>query len=566
MCNTLSITSSDEDEVNSTPPKVEAEVPVIPPVVDGHMFGANSVFKDQDISKLLCLPKQRTLTLFYTEPTFEAALFAYLSHTAKLGKYMVEAFACLAQRDIQQISDDDEALQNQKRALKGNQKAINLMTTAWNSEGNRDKYMPWRMCSPSAKMVKLYAKPALEQGRAIFLFRLLVWRVWGFGRPKVIERLKDVTGAEDALAMLETIDKAMYGGKFSKKKKKKGQEKCEMRAKSLSGFPAYGQFCVPKKLRTEMLRKMEIVAGELDTAMSRSLKVLTFEEVRVILASADIPRIAPHGLIPWLYTSDLFEYGLVASPTVSDLADKIIGKAGGGGLVGALLTVTEGTGLKGPTVNAANKREIERLLASLLANLKQRLDVMSIQLQDREFSVVDLEHMLCKVSREGKISSEAKEAIPRNAKLQAKRRIARISKRKMPSPHVEIDREDTEMQQEDAAVAKDKIERNAKRQAKHRAERASKRKMPSPGVEVDNEDTEIQQEDTAMAKDTIPRLTKRQAMRRMERSSHRKIPSVGVEVDGKDTEIQQEDTAVTEAVAGLGINDSAGGDRKDRRR
>ncbi|KAL5329279.1 hypothetical protein ACEPPN_002790 [Leptodophora sp. 'Broadleaf-Isolate-01'] len=113
-----------------------------------------------------------------------------------------------------------------------------------------------------------------------------------------------------------------------------------------------------------MLLSLWDVSKEIIASHKPSTTPPTVEELYERLIEKNIPTILRCGLIAWLLTSDFFEYGLCQTPTIKDLA------------------------IHGSKVGASGPKTIRKVASDCKA------------IQGRELSVVDLEHALCKISRQ----------------------------------------------------------------------------------------------------------------------------------------------------------------------
>jgi len=113
----------------------------------------------------------------------------------------------------------------------------------------------------------------------------------------------------------------------------------------------------------------------------------------------------PGGLIHWLLLCDLVEFGFCLPPMGFDLVQKLGGvpiqcsvKAkGGNGAIQAFEQIQEEKGIQ---MTYSTSEALGESLDWIVQWLNEKLAVEVNQWMGRSLTVADIEHMLCKISRE----------------------------------------------------------------------------------------------------------------------------------------------------------------------
>jgi hypothetical protein len=317
---------------------------------------------------------------------FDRLLFEYLGHSLEVGRTILE-----------RSRKQDKLLKQWSRSQRASMQLptfsdpllalhIEKSASVW-CPG--DKYIIFRRHGPSMRLIgRTYAFDQnvrlLDSGdRIIFLWRLFLWRMYAFGKESRIVKvaqLKDLDGWRDMC---------------SKKKKVKGN------------VMAYPQFRItpPEKqldVFTKVWRSLPLLLRILSTD-----PIPSFAAVRDAVAALQIPYTPLHGLVTWLLVCDLSEFGFCHPPTSQDLAEKIG--------VPTVDNTSGGSGGAGPgTAFAviAKERDTEIPLSSIeqVGEMLERVGKAFVEayghewtnIMGRSFNMADMEHALCKITREWK--------------------------------------------------------------------------------------------------------------------------------------------------------------------
>ena len=264
-------------------------------------------------------------------------LFQYLYQVAQVGKQIINMRASMRMRHRDKTDLHDPIMRGiSDMGLK------KFMVFACNTVTNGDKFISYRARGPSFELIRTYYPTATScrEDLQCFLWHLLLWWLFGFGRLEVICRLYHALMVDESLTILHTIDDVLQ--------------------KPLTNINAYGSLCIPLESRPAILNGLYNLSKTLSQRLLGT--TMTFAEVQDIIARQKIPYMPPTGLLPWLIICDLAEYNLCMPPTIKDLVNKIgqppfqrdgQSGTGGSGLRGALLVVQEECNMEMPFRTAA---------------------------------------------------------------------------------------------------------------------------------------------------------------------------------------------------------------------
>lgn len=168
---------------------------------------------------------------------------------------------------------------------------------------------------------------------------------------------------------------------------------------------AYGNFQVRKNSIPLMLEKFWVFSG----IISEKNEVPAFAEVYSLLCEQDIPTVRQGGIVIWLLSCDLAEYGTCLAPTATDLAKHMLeGKSKPAGPAKGLEIARKMAGGEAtPLVSVKSLTDVFEEVMAVLENPNSKVVLKLVEdckrLQGRKFSVADLEHGLCKISREERL-------------------------------------------------------------------------------------------------------------------------------------------------------------------
>ncbi|KAG4440128.1 hypothetical protein IFR05_004386 [Cadophora sp. M221] len=268
--------------------------------------------------------------------------------------------------------------------------------SAFSSEMLSDKLFPLRLTGASMQFIIQHLPvPANASKLSVTnIFQLCIWRTFAFGNS---EYLQEITIKEDKkpdLLKLCYIIQQWGNGPLK------------------LSVPAYGQLQIIKAKIPTMLSMFWDLSHEISSTHKPKTTPPTFAALHERLLSKKISSIPRHGLIAWLLTSDFFEYGFCQTPTIQDIANHMT-NSGASGPKGAMKIVSEETGQPAPE-NAEELAKVLGTVFELLQNPPQRsLTIKNVVteckvIQGRELSVVDLEHALCKISRQNSRANAGK--------------------------------------------------------------------------------------------------------------------------------------------------------------
>ncbi|KAL2060543.1 hypothetical protein VTL71DRAFT_9184 [Oculimacula yallundae] len=309
---------------------------------------------------------------------FEKCLLSRIVHTLRLGVYM-----------YQKRSDKAEVI---NKALPGAVDCEAYIKSAFSSEVLSDKLFPLRHTGSSMQFI-LKSMPIPSNPfelSAINIFQLCIWRTFAFGtcdRLAAIELEDEVEGDDGPdLDHLCAIIRGSGNGALK------------------LAVPAYGQLQILKAKVPSMLSSFWELAQDISASITAKMAPPTFANLHNLLIAKSISSVPQYGLIPWLLISDFFEYGLCQPPTLHDLAEHMTnGKAAGP--CNAIKIIALETGEVAP----ADADELANVLGAIFEVLQkppkkcptiEKLAEDCKAIQGRVLSVVDLEHALCKISRQ----------------------------------------------------------------------------------------------------------------------------------------------------------------------
>jgi hypothetical protein len=310
---------------------------------------------------------------------FEKSLLSSLVHTLRLGVHLDQETKGTAA----ELAETGLAASTCKKYI----------DSALASDFASDKYFPLRLTGSSMKTV-VGAFPlqnaSASNPSAKNVFQICIWRTFAFGDKAHITQLTlREQGSPDLTSIAAVI--CTWGGAVN------------------IALPAYGNFQVVKRKVPDMLSLLwefsQIFAAEITTRVSP----YTFAELHETLCKKAVPSIPRGGIVTWLLISDFSEYGICLPPTEEDLAQHIIpSKRSGGSPSGpsaALKHVAEQCKGHVPKDADALARVIRNVLKVFNNPPEQLLTVRKLvcdceEIQGRKLGVVDVEHALCKISRQ----------------------------------------------------------------------------------------------------------------------------------------------------------------------
>jgi hypothetical protein len=253
-----------------------------------------------------------------------------------------------------------------------------------------DKYIIFRRRGPSMQLINNHypmntpIRDRDESFQLVFLWRLFLWRMYAFGKQSRLEKIARLRSLDDWKSMVS-----------EKKKEVKGN------------VPGYAQFRInPPSRQLEVFSKVWMALPNF-LRILRTATTPTFASVRDLFQVMEIPYLPPSGLVTWLIICDLSEYGLCQPPTSRDLADKIgdlaaeDGRhgAGGSGPSGAFAVIAKERSVSIPYRSSTEVKEsLERVEQAFQATYGAAWK----EIMGREFNMADMEHALCKITREWK--------------------------------------------------------------------------------------------------------------------------------------------------------------------
>lgn len=256
-----------------------------------------------------------------------------------------------------------------------------------------DKFFPLRLTAPSLHQITQLL-PLDTPPSAMLVFKICILRTFGAGSQDVINDLaKSVSTTEPDLKGLNTVIQGVG----------KGKDKISR--------IVYGNLQIVRASVPGMLEKFWAFAKEL-TKDNDTTSLPTFEETQDILCGASIPTIKRYGLLAWLITSDLVEWNICKEPKIEDLDAHLSTKKGGPSGPTKALKRIEGDykktyGHKEGGYIQPNPKEALANVWRVLENppagaawLEELVEECR-KVQGRALSVVDLEHLLCKIDRYG---------------------------------------------------------------------------------------------------------------------------------------------------------------------
>jgi hypothetical protein len=308
---------------------------------------------------------------------FEKSLLSSLVHTLRLGVHLDQK----SKGSAAELKETDLAASTCKKYI----------DSALASDFASDKYFPLRLTGSSMKtIVGAFPLQDASAPSAKSVFQICIWRIFAFGDKARITQLTLRKQGSPDLSSIATVICA-WGGAVN------------------VALPAYGNFQVVKGKVPNMLSLLwefsQILAAEITIRVSP----YTFAELHGTLCKKAVPSIPRGGIVTWLLISDFSEYGICLPPTEEDLAQHIIpSKRSHGSPSGpsaALKYVAEQCKEHVPKDADALTRVIRNVLKVFDNPPEQLLTVRKLvcdceEVQGRKLGVVDVEHALCKISRQ----------------------------------------------------------------------------------------------------------------------------------------------------------------------
>jgi hypothetical protein len=321
--------------------------------------------------------------LIQSAPPFRQQLIRYLAHVFEVGIRMLEVMA--------RRTDPLEQVANWTPGIMEIQSTHTrqMVLKACNSPLNGDKFKPFRAKGPSLTAFTTVYKPGAVKDVKLFLEHLFIVRVCCFSRLALIKAVVATSSFDAAVQCLKDYEANTKA--------------------NLGGTLAYGQYNISKHgvyATMEFFRAMEDTFLEL---FKDPQQKPTFKEVHHRIGALGIPNLPNDGLVPWLMAADIAHFGLCIPPAALDLAKKI-GKVpipmtglvrwpGGAGSVLAFRCIHHETGVKVPYLTQLDlANDLTEALKTLNCMKKQKLETIVGQ---SELDLADIEHMLCKITREG---------------------------------------------------------------------------------------------------------------------------------------------------------------------
>lgn len=235
------------------------------------------------------------------------------------------------------------------------------------------------------------------------IFQLCVWRTFAFGhREHMTESMLPLNSkTPDPDALPEII--VTQGGPLQ------------------ILVQAYGNFQVRKIRVLEILKKFWLFAA----VIKEKNKAPSFSDVHRMICEHDIPAVRQGGIVSWLLSRDLAEFGICSAPTSTDLAKHMLqGKSKPAGPTKGLEVAEKMAGEKAPLDCIKSLAQVFQEVMGVFGDSAQNLQVVSDlvadceRLQGRRFSVADLEHGFCKIARADSLMGNAGKLSKPKAKRQ----------------------------------------------------------------------------------------------------------------------------------------------------
>ncbi|CZR69669.1 uncharacterized protein PAC_19569 [Phialocephala subalpina] len=331
-------------------------------------------------------PTAEEIEALATLGDYEKLLISKLVHTLRLGVYFYQR---------QHTTDAQVSIKSTTPAAKACQK---FSFAALKNCMESDKLFPLRLTAPSMHLITEIL-PLDTPPSTMLVFKVCVLRTFGVGSLDAINDLAKSLSTTDPEPDLKNLDTVIQGVG-------KGKDKMPRLV--------YGNLQIVRASVPEMLEKFWAFAKEI-TKEDKSTTLPTFEAIQTILCNASIPTVKRQGLLAWLITSDLAEWNICKAPEIEDLdahmPTKKDKKAAPSGPTKALKRVEaehkklygdEEGGYVRPDPSEA-LTNVWRVLANppVGAAWLEELVEECRKAQGRALSVVDLEHLLCKIDRYG---------------------------------------------------------------------------------------------------------------------------------------------------------------------
>ena len=263
-----------------------------------------------------------------------------------------------------------------------------FMVQAYHTDMQVDKFIALRVQGPSFLVIReLYSESYDEIDNPVqFLYDLFAWWFLGFGRPLLIQDLKGSTFPANTIQHIKNYEMAV--------------------GTRITYIQAYGDMRIREDLWLSTLQKIHSLVPEFVCwRQQRSGGTPSFEATSAYIERLDIPYFHPGGLIHWLFICDIAEYKFCLPPTGLDLVRKLGGvplrysaKAkGGSGAIQAFEQIQQEVNM---TMTYKTSEELVDALDTIARYLNENMIEEVEQWVGRLLTIADMEHMLCKISRE----------------------------------------------------------------------------------------------------------------------------------------------------------------------
>jgi len=260
--------------------------------------------------------------------------------------------------------------------------------SAFSSDMLFDRLFPLRHTGSSMRFVLAHLPVPGDASHltALQIFQLCVWRTFAFGNKEHLLQGTFEGNTKPGLEQLASTIQHWGNGALK------------------LPVPAYGQLQIIKAKIPIMLSSLWDLSEEISSIARSKSTPPTFAALHERVLNKRIPSIPPHGLIAWLLTSDFFEYGLCQPPSVRDLAEHIM-KSGTSGPTVALKIVADETDQAAPATTEGLEHVLTRVFAVFEDPTEHTPTIQQVvadckSVQGRSLTVVDMEHALCKISRQ----------------------------------------------------------------------------------------------------------------------------------------------------------------------
>ncbi|KAI9049230.1 hypothetical protein LZ554_007077 [Drepanopeziza brunnea f. sp. 'monogermtubi'] len=306
-------------------------------------------------------------------PGFAKDLFCAVVHTLRLGLFLAQP-----DHDVRTFDQSHPGEENCRKYV------ISALSSAFMA----DKMFPLRKTGATMQyIIQTIRATRMPMTFTGMIFQLCIWRTFAFGNKDKMVAISLNTPWLKYSINLDSLASTIKA----------------WASVAHIAVPAYGNLQIRKDFVKDMLEKLMAFSEKVSVVSLTHPYLVAFAQMQDDLTDRHIHAIPEHGLISWVLVSDLFEFGLCLPPTPEDLVRHIT-NTNARGAKNAVKVIAE-QGAAGPPKNPDEivhaLREIMAVFNNPPAGSWVKILVDSCALwQERPLNIIDIEHVLCKLSRQ----------------------------------------------------------------------------------------------------------------------------------------------------------------------